>query len=724
MKELTKELKNLQNRLIQLNGNDLVSKKLVPGGKRGAGNVINLINEVPSVIVDELLNGRELRLDPLKAHVDFLLDEDEELFMTALTLRLDSEGQAEADYSDEDLRAIKDEIRAELGMLPIEGVIPKKFYDLDTVVDPNKKEHSDSRIQTDIPEAELAGHCKKIKKSILAEQREKGIDTCYLAVGFLKWTKEKSDKKKQYNSPVFLIPCVISEKEKRFYLEYSGKDFGTNPILSHIFRQELKREFPPYQSVEGESSGIHEYLAEVDAVLQDIGREDWSFEHRMAAGQFKSRGIPTSELDPEGYSESQLRNFHEAICKPRNSTELLLHEIDNEAVQGLVPCTAISADSSQYSTVYDVALGNNLVIEGPPGTGKSQTIVNLLANAVHHGRKVLFLAQKTVALNVVYNRMQEAGLGGKCIPLHSDYSRKSTLFEKIGDVVRSSGSQAAAKLAHDQFEQTYSKYNQCRERLNDYTQFVKHPVGKTGLTVHQVIAGYTTLEGTARPKGLLTHTEELTALEINDMREGSRLVQKRIDEIGVDFFNASTIINRTSRFNHFDEKELKPLLAAGIKHLEIYLDEQPFTTIAEHSLSLKLQEANVDIATNYVRAAIPEVTELEKIKQVLVSASFLGRYFSPQVFWAKKQVSKLLVGKFKSYDSLLDAFLHLLDRLEEIENSEQELELLGVTPPSIEQLQKEITPIETSLQNVIPALEFISKPSSNCYEKLDINELL
>ena len=145
-----------------------MNKKLVPGGTKSAGKVINLINEVPSVIVDQLLSGGELQLDALKSHADFLADEETELFSAALAMRLDLEGQAASAYTDEDLRAIKDELRAELGMSPVEGIIPACYYDLDTVADPNKKEHRDRRIQTDIPETELAGHCKKIKQAILS----------------------------------------------------------------------------------------------------------------------------------------------------------------------------------------------------------------------------------------------------------------------------------------------------------------------------------------------------------------------------------------------------------------------------------------------------------------------------------------------------------------------------------------------------------------------------
>ena len=735
MKDYTTLLDGLRERLIQLNGNDLVNKKLVPGGQKGAGKVINLINEVPSVIVDQLLNGGELQLDALKSHADFLADEETELFSAALAMRLDLEGQAESDYTDEDMRVIKDELRAELGMSPVEGIIPARYYDLDTVADPNKKEHLDRRIQTDIPEAELAGHCKKIKQAILEYQREKGIDSCYLAVGFLQWAREKKAKKQRYNSPVFLIPCVIAEREKKFYLQYSGKGFGTNPILSYIFRQELKIEFPQYQADEEHASGIHQYLGEVDKLLQRIQREDWSFQHRMALGQFKSNGIPISELEPEGYSESQLQNCYEAIGQSRTLHKLPLHAIDSEAVRDQVPCTVIAADSSQYSTVYDVAQGTNLVIEGPPGTGKSQTIVNLLANAIHHGRKVLFLAQKTVALNVVHERMQAAGLGNKCLPLHSDYARKSTLFERIGDLVENTGDAAAAERACDQFQHSYNNYNEYRESLNHYCEFLKHPVGQTGLTAQDVLSRYTLLKHVPAPKGPIAHTGQLTQQSIGLSLEWAQRVQDLIASIGVDFFTASAIIHRTSGLDLFELNDLKPRLSDGIQYLEAYVAAQPFATIAEHSdqlstkreqlgLLLKLQQAHADIDANYVRAAIPVPAELEEMKQVLTGASFLARYCSPKVFWVKKKVRRLLLGEIQSYSSVLQAFLHLLDRLKLIDALGQELEALGAEVPSIEQLQQELPPLEDSLQQTAAALEFISDIFLSRYDDLELNGLL
>ena len=79
-----------------------------------------------------------------------------------------------------------------------------------------------------------------------------------------------------------------------------------------------------------------------------------------------------------------------------------------------------------------VAEGTSLVIEGPPGTGKSQTIVNLIASAINQGKKVLFLAQKTAALEVVRHRLGKVGLGSKCLAIHSEYCSRSQLFEEVG----------------------------------------------------------------------------------------------------------------------------------------------------------------------------------------------------------------------------------------------------------------------------------------------------
>jgi DNA replication protein DnaC len=91
--------------------------------------------------------------------------------------------------------------------------------------------------------------------------------------------------------------------------------------------------------------------------------------------------------------------------------------------------------------------GHNLAIEGPPGTGKSQTITNIVAGAMAAGKRVLFLAEKMAALEVVKARLDHAGLGEFCLELHSTKARKKEVLEGLDARLKIRGSvQESARL--------------------------------------------------------------------------------------------------------------------------------------------------------------------------------------------------------------------------------------------------------------------------------------
>ena len=92
---------------------------------------------------------------------------------------------------------------------------------------------------------------------------------------------------------------------------------------------------------------------------------------------------------------------------------------------------AVDADSSQTVAIEQAKHGRNLVIQGPPGTGKSQTITNLIAMAVAEGRRVLFVAEKMAALEVVKRRLDNIGLGDMCIELHSRKANKRDVLKEL-----------------------------------------------------------------------------------------------------------------------------------------------------------------------------------------------------------------------------------------------------------------------------------------------------
>ena len=75
------------------------------------------------------------------------------------------------------------------------------------------------------------------------------------------------------------------------------------------------------------------------------------------------------------------------------------------------------------------------MLEGPPGTGKSQTITNMIAQALANGKTVLFVAEKMAALSVVHARLNQLGLGRFCLELHSNKARKLEVIEQLGQAL-------------------------------------------------------------------------------------------------------------------------------------------------------------------------------------------------------------------------------------------------------------------------------------------------
>lgn len=145
------------------------------------------------------------------------------------------------------------------------------------------------------------------------------------------------------------------------------------------------------------------------------------------------------------------------------------------------------ADSSQHSALIDAVNGENLVIEGPPGTGKSQTITNLIAAAMLNGKKVLFVAEKLAALEVVKDKLDKAGLGDFCLKLHSHKSHKRKVLEDIQKRLNNPSLQKTP----EQINAEISRYESLMSQLNNYAQEINESWKHTGLTIHQILIGAT-----------------------------------------------------------------------------------------------------------------------------------------------------------------------------------------------------------------------------------------
>jgi len=261
---------------------------------------------------------------------------------------------------------------------------------------------------------------------------ESGANMLYLVFGFLEWHEsEYSDE--SHLAPLLLAPVQLERTRgaNAGTVAYTGDRVESNPCLAEWLRHDFSLELPEYQ----EEQNPEAYFAEFENILKQKPR--WKI-RRFLTMAFLSftKILMYRDLDPSRWPDGLLVQ-HKLVRELFEGTKQTEAEygqeymIDAPEMEGRVPRLILDADSSQHSALIDAVEGKNLVIEGPPGTGKSQTITNLIAHTISSGKTVLFVAEKLAALEVVRKRLDEAGLGIFCLELHSHRTRKQGLIRDL-----------------------------------------------------------------------------------------------------------------------------------------------------------------------------------------------------------------------------------------------------------------------------------------------------
>ena len=193
-------------------------------------------------------------------------------------------------------------------------------------------------------------------------------------------------------------------------------------------------------------------------MYKDLDPEEWPEEDGLL-----EKGI-IQALFEDGFKEPQSEIGDEVFIDDHLKAEDAFHVVD--------------ADSSQAKAIYDVNRGRSMVIQGLPGTGKSQTITNVIAESVAQGKTVLFVAEKMAALEVVKHRLDSIGLGDACLELHSRKTQKRAVIDEFKRTLE------LGEPDTEGIEDDFVTLNEIRDRLNEYATAVNAPVGDTGITPH------------------------------------------------------------------------------------------------------------------------------------------------------------------------------------------------------------------------------------------------
>ena len=346
--------------------------------------------------------------------------------------------------------------------------------------------HVDNKLQTSLDRATLNRRLLATFRHARTSIEEQGVNTLYLALGLLRWYE--SDKSElERAAPLILVPVRLDRTDVRhsFKLSWTEDEIERNLSLEAKLKSDFGLRLPEMPSEDDLDVG--DYFRQVAKAVGRMKR--WSVaEDAIQLGFFSfSKFLIYKDLDADQWPEDEhpadhpvLRALYDAegFRGEPSAVGDDEHIDDHPGAAGLHQ--VVDADSSQTLAVVDAIAGHNLVIQGPPGTGKSQTITNLVAEALARGKRILFVAEKLAALEVVKRRLDSVHLGDACLELHSHNTNKRAVLDEMKRTLDLGRPTAKAGVNDEVLKLR-------RGQLNEYAVAVNTPVGESGLTPHQLV---------------------------------------------------------------------------------------------------------------------------------------------------------------------------------------------------------------------------------------------
>lgn len=490
---------------------------------------------------------------------------------------------------------------------------------------------------------------RQAKESI----EDKGVNILYLAFGFIQWFDDADPMSGKITSPLLLLPLTMKARPGGGFEVQVGslgeEDPVLNGTLAYRFELTYHIELPQYQ---GED--LFSYFDKVRKAIAP--RKDFALDLSCSLGLFSFANLVM-------YQDLR-RNEKKALSNP-----LLLSLLTSEGIkQGDRPeqnmpvkeenlhCV-VDADASQMRAIEASLNGKeSFVLVGPPGTGKSQTITNIIAENLLAGKKVLFVSEKMAALNVVYHKLEQANLADFCLELHSNSLKKEKVIAEINRVL----SLRPTTLTREA-ERTLHRYQDDKEKLDAYASELNTPLPILNQTPYEVMEESERIKGYAPLNDYYLDNIRSRGQDFLERAEKNlRDYQNQVEVLGLDYENDLI-------FSFSGSYEYEPYLAFT-KEEEKMKDDLPFFA----QKAFRFQNASIPL----------DHIPLSKLESLLSSFSLLpslSRYSPLLQISSRKKASSYL----KEYHRLKE---------EEAPLKKETLKVLkpeGLTSPILKNMEKD-----------------------------------
>ena len=349
-------------------------------------------------------------------------------------------------------------------------------------------EFKSKRIRTFMPEEELAKGMKYLQRQAKLSMEENGSNTLYLALGFLKWYESDVSQKPRY-APLVMVPVDVTKKlqDKSYHIRIRDEEPQINITLLEFLRQDFGMDIGGLDPLPMDENGVDVPLV-LNTVRKSImEKKNWDVLPLAFLGIFSfSRFIMWNDLrnrSAEITSNKVVASLISGKMEWQPKEAISANDIDTR-VKPSDMAVVMSADSSQLVAIETAAKGESFVLHGPPGTGKSQTITNMIANALYQGKSVLFVAEKMAALSVVQKRLEKVGLAPFCLELHSNKAQKQAVLKQLERTLEAGG-----KKSSGEYQAYAEKLYAERSALNEMVEAL-HEKQASGLSIYELIGKY------------------------------------------------------------------------------------------------------------------------------------------------------------------------------------------------------------------------------------------
>lgn len=405
-------------------------------------------------------------------------------------------------------------------------------------------EFEKNRLRSYLEEKELERRLTGLHRQTRTDIEDGGVNTLFLATGFLRWVDGSGSGSVSYLAPLLLLPVRLERQSacSGYTLKRTDEDAVVNVTLLEMLRRDFGRSIAGLEPPPQDDNGLD--VAAVFRLFREaiLDLKGWEVVEELWLGRlFFSKFIMWDDMN---------RRLSDLCACPIVGHLIKGGGVFDDGVVAVQPnevdaCIKpedlfcpMSADSSQLAAVISAARGKNFVLHGPPGTGKSQTITNLIAHGLAVGKTVLFVAEKRAALEVVQRRLSKIGLAPFCLELHSNKAGKTEVLKQFSEAL-AFGNAAEPRTwtaAAHELEAT-------RNALSGYVAALhkSYPCGLTPFHAFSCLFAHSEEEELVKGVGPLTGAT-LSENETTAMLEAGRELAAQANEIPAQLFDAFALV--------------------------------------------------------------------------------------------------------------------------------------------------------------------------------------